>query len=124
MLLINVWATWCGPCIEEFPSLVSINRMYRLRDFQFISISADNPQKKDKVLKMLQSLHAANTNYLFNSDDKYQLIDAIDPKWTGAIPYTILVEPGGRIVYANQGEIDPSGLKTKIVENKLIGRYY
>ena len=98
--------------------------MYRRRDFQFISISADNPEKKDKVLKMLRSLHAANTNYLFNSDDKYKLIDAIDVKWNGAIPYTILVEPGGKIVYANQGEIDPSELKTKIVDNKLIGRYY
>jgi peroxiredoxin len=124
LLLINVWATWCGPCVNEFPSLVAINRMYRRRDFQFISISADNPEKKDKVLKMLRSLHAANTNYLFNSDDKYKLIDAIDVKWNGAIPYTILVEPGGKIVYANQGEIDPSELKTKIVDNKLIGRYY
>jgi len=124
LLLINVWATWCGPCVNEFPSLVSINRMYRQRDFQFISISADNPEKKDKVLKMLQSLHAANTNYLFNSDDKYKLIDAVDAKWSGSIPYTILVEPGGRIVYANTGEIDPSELKTKIVDNKLIGRYY
>src|SRR5664279_603893 len=123
LLLINVWATWCGPCVNEFPSLVAINRMYRRRDFQFISISADNPEKKDKVLKMLRSLHAANTNYLFNSDDKYKLIDAIDVKWNGAIPYTILVEPGGKIVYANQGEIDPSELKTKIVDNKLIGRY-
>jgi len=124
LLLINVWATWCGPCVNEFPSLVAINRMYRQRDFQFISISADNPEKKDKVLKMLQSLHAANTNYLFNSDDKYKLIDAVDAKWSGSIPYTILVEPGGRIIYANTGEIDPSELKTKIVDNKLIGRYY
>ena len=124
LLLINVWATWCGPCVNEFPSLVTINRMYRNRDFQFISVSADNSEKKDKVLKMLQTLQAANTNYLFNSDDKYKLIDAIDAKWNGAIPYTILVEPGGKIVYANQGEIDPSELKTKIVDNKLIGRYY
>lgn len=124
LLLINVWATWCGPCVNEFPSLVAINRMYRQRDFQFISISADNPEKKEKVLKMLHTLHAANTNYLFNSDDKYKLIDAVDAKWNGALPYTILVEPGGTIVYAKQGEINPSELKTKIVNNKLIGRYY
>jgi thiol-disulfide isomerase/thioredoxin len=124
LLLINVWATWCGPCVNEFPSLVIINRMYRLRDFQFISISADDPTKKNKVLQFLKSVHAANTNYLYNSDDKYKLIDAIDPNWGGALPYTILVEPGGKIVYEKEGAIDPMELKTKIVEDKMIGRYY
>jgi peroxiredoxin len=124
LLLIDVWATWCGPCVNEFPSLVDINRMYRRRDFQFISISADDPAKKPKVLKMLQSLHAANSNYLFNSDDKYALIDAVDTAWNGALPYTMLVEPGGKIVYSQQGPVDPQALKTAIVNDKLIGRYY
>ena len=122
--LINVWATWCGPCVNELPSFVSINRMYRQRDFEFITISADNPEKKDKVLKSLQKLMLSNTNYLFNSDDKYKLIEAVDPNWAGALPYTILVEPGGKIVYAKQGPIDPMEMKTMIVENKMIGRYY
>jgi thiol-disulfide isomerase/thioredoxin len=124
LLLINVWATWCGPCVNEFPSLVVINRMYRLRDFKFISISADNPEKKNKVLEFLESVHAANTNYLYNAEDKYKLIDAIDANWGGALPYTILVEPGGKIVYSKGGPIDPSELKTKVVEDKMIGRFY
>lgn len=122
--LINIWATWCGPCVTEFHSFVEINRMYRMRDFEFISISADNPQKKDKVLKFLQEEHASNTNYLFSVEDKYKLIEAIDPKWQGALPYTILVEPGGKIVYAKQGTIHAAEMKTKIVDNPLIGRFY
>lgn len=122
--LINIWATWCGPCVNEFPSFVVINRMYRLRDFEFISISADNPEKKDKVLKFLKSVHAANTNYLYNADDKYKLIEAVDPNWGGALPYTILVEPGGKIVYAKEGPINAMEMKTKIVEDKMIGRFY
>ena len=122
--LINVWATWCGPCVNELPSFVVINRMYRKRDFEFITISADDPQKKDKVLKSLKSLQAANTNYLFNDDDKYKLIEAIDPNWSGALPYTVVVEPGGKIVYAKQGTIDAMEMKTMIVENKMIGRFY
>jgi peroxiredoxin len=122
--LINIWATWCGPCVNELPSFVAINRMYRKRDFEFITVSADTPEKKDKVLKSLKKLQAANTNYLFSMDDKYKLIEAVDPKWNGALPYTILVEPGGKIVYANQGTIDPLEMKTMIVENKLIGRFY
>ena len=122
--LINVWATWCGPCVAEFQEFVSINRMYRRRDFEFISISADEPAKKEKALQFLQKQEASNTNYIFSTDDKYKLIEAIDPNWQGALPYTLLVEPGGRIVYAKEGPIDPAALKKAIVDNRLIGRYY
>jgi peroxiredoxin len=121
--LINVWATWNGPCTKEFPEFITINRMYRDRDFEFISISADDPGKKPKVLKFLQKQEASNQNYIFNQEDKYKLIEAIDPGWQGALPYTILVEPGGKIIYSNQGPIDPAGLKKIIVDNHLIGRY-
>jgi thiol-disulfide isomerase/thioredoxin len=122
--LINVWATWCGPCISEFPDFITMNRMYRGRDFEFISISADDPTAKDKVLKFLKGKEASNTNYLFSVDDKYKLIEAVDPKWQGALPYTILVEPGGKIVYGKQGTIDVAEMKRTIVENPMIGRYY
>lgn len=122
--LINVWATWCGPCVQEFPEFVSIDRMYRERDFEFISVSADKPDKKAKALEFLKKKEASNKNYLFSSDDKYALIEAIDPKWQGALPYTILVEPGGKIVYSKQGVIDVLEMKRRIVENRLIGRYY
>jgi thiol-disulfide isomerase/thioredoxin len=122
--LINVWATWCGPCVVEFPEFVSINRMYRRRDFEFISVSADKPDKKDKALNFLKKSQASNKNYIFNSEDKYKLIEAIDPNWQGALPYTLLIEPGGNVVYRIQNTIKPQELKKKIVENKYIGRYY
>ncbi|MBL7698836.1 MAG: redoxin family protein [Chitinophagaceae bacterium] len=122
--LINIWATWCGPCVTEFPEFIKINRMYNARDFEFITISADKPDKKDKVLKFLKEKQAANKNYLFSSDNKYAMIEAVDPKWQGALPYTVLVEPGGKIVYAKQSIIDPLQMKKTIVENKYIGRVY
>jgi thiol-disulfide isomerase/thioredoxin len=122
--LINVWATWCGPCVVEYPEFITMNRMYRGRDFEFISISADEPAKKDKALKFLQQQQSSVSNYIFSVDDKYKLIEAIDPKWQGALPYTILVEPGGKIVYAKQGAIDAAMIKKMIVENRVIGRYY
>ena len=98
--------------------------MYRKRDFEFISVSADKPEKKDKVLQFLKKQQASNTNYIYSGDDKYKLIEAIDPNWQGALPYTILVEPGGKIVYAKQGTIQPRLMKKTIVENRLLGRYY
>ncbi|HEY4323639.1 MAG TPA: redoxin family protein [Mucilaginibacter sp.] len=122
--LINVWATWCGPCVAEFSDFITMNRMYRDRSFEFVSISADDPANKDKALKFLQKKQASATNYIFSVDDKYKLIEAIDPKWEGALPYTILVEPNGKIVYAHQGAIDPMELKRIIVDSPYIGRVY
>lgn len=122
--LINIWATWCGPCVTEFPDLIIIDRMYRGRPFEFISISADKPGKKDDVLKFLQKQQASNKNYIFNKDDVYQLIEAVDPDWQGALPYTLLIEPGGKIIYRKQDMINPLEMKKLIVDNKYIGRYY
>ena len=122
--LINLWATWCGPCITEFPDLVIIDRMYRGRPFEFITISADKQARKGDVLKFLQKQQASNKNYIFNKDDVYELIEAIDPDWQGALPYTLLIEPGGKILYKKQDTIDPLEMKKLIVGNKYIGRYY
>ncbi len=122
--LISIWATWCGPCITEFPDLVIIDRMYRGRPFEFITISADKQARKADALKFLQKQQASNKNYIFNKDDVYELIEAVDPSWKGALPYTMLIEPGGKIVYKKQDMIDPHAIKKLIVGNKYIGRYY
>lgn len=122
--LINVWATRCAPCVIEYPELVKLQRMYGNRAFEFISLSADNLKNSDKVLDFLASKHSALQNYIFETDDKYALIEAVDPEWNGALPYTMLIEPGGKIIYSNQGTVDLLELKRTIVENPLIGRYY
>lgn len=122
--LINVWATWCGPCIIELPDFVTINRMYRRRDFELVTICADKMKKKANALATLTRLQVSSTNYIFNSDDIYNLIELVDPKWQGGLPYTLLVEPGGKIIYAKHGGIQPTAMKKLIVEHPLIGRYY
>ena len=122
--LINIWAAWCGPCVVEFPEFVTMNRMYRGRDFEFVSVCLDDLEKKDKALKFLKEKQASNKNYIFNIDNKYAFIESIDPKWQGALPYTMIVEPGGKIVYAQQNIIDPAKIKKLIVDNPIIGRYY
>jgi len=122
--LINIWATWCGPCVEEYPSFIEMYRMYKSRDFEFVSVSADDPDKYEKVLKFLKSKNSAVKNYLFGVDNKYKLIEAIDPNWQGALPYTILVEPGGKIIYSKQGAVNVTEMKKLIVDHPMIGRFY
>ena len=122
--LINVWATWCGPCIIEYPEFLILQRMYGARDFEFVSISADKPDQKDKALKFLKEKQSGVKNYIFSKDDIYALIEAVDPQWNGALPYTLLVDPDGKKVWTHQGQVDFLALKRAIVEHPMIGRYY
>ena len=122
--LINVWATWCIPCVQEFSELVTLNRMYRDRGFQLVSISMDDAPARKKALSFLEKKQSSSPNYIFTGDDKYKLIEVIDPKWQGALPYSLLVEPGGKIVYARQGTINPEELKKIIFDSPYMGRIY
>lgn len=124
LLLINVWATWCAPCVMELPDLIDLQRMYGNRNFEFITLSADNPSKYSEALKLLQSKHSAVQNYIYANEDRYQMMELIDPEWNGSLPYSLLVEPGGKIIYRNQGLVDLLALKRTIVNHPLIGRYY
>lgn len=122
--LINLWATWCGPCVAEFPELVTIMHLYRDRGLEFVTISADDPSRKDKALSFLKGKQASGPNYLYTGDDKYKMIEAVDPKWDGALPYTMLVNPDGKIIYGKQGIIDPEALKKIIWDDPTMGRIY
>jgi len=120
--LINFWATWCAPCVAEFPELIEINRNFRKRKFEMVTISLDSPAKEAAVLKFLKKTYASTKNYHFNADDKYNLIEAVDKEWPGSLPYTIIVKPGGGILYKKLGTIDPPKVRKIIVE--YLGRYW
>jgi thiol-disulfide isomerase/thioredoxin len=120
--LVNLWATWCGPCVIEFPEFVTMQRMYGARDFEFVSVCTDGLKKKEKVLEFLKSKGAATKNYFYSAEDKYQLIESVDKNWSGAIPYTLLIAPGGEIIYTHEGIIDPLEVKREII--KKIGRFF
>jgi peroxiredoxin len=120
--LIVVWSAMDNNSTTAFPKFVDMNRMYRRRDFQFISINADGATGSDKALSFLKQSQASATNFIFNGNGKLNTL--IDPNWNGALPCALLVEPGGKIVYAKYGAIDAAEVKKAIVDDKIIGRYY
>jgi peroxiredoxin len=119
---INVWASWCGPCAREFPDLVEIYRMYRGREFEMVGINIESLEEKAKVQAFLEKNQASYPNYIYSGKDTYALIDAVDPKWEGPIPYTLIVKPGGEVLYRHLGTIEPLEVKKVIVG--YLGRTY
>jgi peroxiredoxin len=120
--LVNVWATWCGPCVTEFPDLVALHRTYRGRNVEVVTISADQPEMKETALEFLTKEQASSRNVVFDKGDPYALIDLVDPEWRGALPHTILIAPGGKVIHRSEGAFDMLRVKKAIVG--YIGRYY
>jgi thiol-disulfide isomerase/thioredoxin len=135
--LFNLWATWCGPCVEEFPELVTLSRQFEGRGFDLITISQDEPAQIKTVLDFLRSEHAAlgkraevsvkdegrhTNNYVYSGSSTDELAAALDPKWDGTVPYSVLIGPGGKIVYRVSGEIDLTEMRRQIVGQ--LGRFY
>jgi len=113
--VINLWATWCGPCVSEFDELIETNLRFRHRDFELVTVAAQFPQEEAKVLRFLKQHHASTRNYIFGDSDKYALLEAIDPEWNGALPHTLVIAPDGKVVHRQTGALDFLELRRAIL---------
>lgn len=135
--LFNVWATWCGPCVKEFPELVATQRKFGLREFELITISMDDPKEMPAVKAFLEKHNAIvpeklkpslkvegrkGNAYVFNEASSEALMQALDSEWPGPIPHTLVVAPGGEVIFRHNGVVDGDELRAKILEH--MGRFY
>lgn len=135
--LVNVWATWCAPCVEEFPDLVSMARRFSNRDFELVTISMDLPKLEPQVKAFLAKQHVVPSarlkklleaegrptlNFLYHGASSDAIVKALDPEWPGPLPHSVLIAPGGKVVWRHNGRVDAEELKNKILE--FLGTYY
>ncbi|MDQ3180197.1 MAG: TlpA family protein disulfide reductase [Acidobacteriota bacterium] len=113
-LLINFWATWCDPCREEFPDLVKIDADYRGK-IDFITISLDDLEDiNGAVPRFLAGMKAEMPAYLLNTDNEEAAIGSVSKDWQGGLPFTLLLNEKGEIVYNRQGKVVIETLRTEI----------
>jgi thiol-disulfide isomerase/thioredoxin len=127
--LVNFWATWCPPCVKEFPALVSLSRQYNNRDFELVTVSMDEPTRESKVLEFLRRQGAGMTDkvlasiqqdgrrtnhYLFAGKNSDEIPATFDPEWPGPLPYTVLIAPSGKIVWRCAGAVDLAAAREAI----------
>ena len=114
VVLVNFWATYCSPCRKEMPQLVALEARLRARGFQFVTISADEPEQSAEALQFLQGVKAPAPLYVKRANDDDKFINAIEPKWSGALPATFLYDRQGRKVRSFFGELDMQALTTAV----------
>jgi peroxiredoxin len=117
LVLVNFWATWCAPCIGEFPELQTIYRMYRGRGLELVTVSANTPEQKSTVLDFLREHHASSSNHQFATGDTDALQAAFDPLTPAALPFTVLLAPDGEVLHQQLGEADIPALRRAILAN-------
>jgi thiol-disulfide isomerase/thioredoxin len=115
VVLLNVWATWCTPCREEFPDLLRLEREHRARGLRLVLISGDFDSELPAVRRFLTAQGVDFLTYLKQGDDM-PFIDGLDARWTGALPATLLYDGAGRGLWFHEGRAAYDTLKTRIEE--------
>jgi peroxiredoxin len=123
LLLVNFWATWCGPCTAEFPELQKMVRMYAKRALDIVTVSINTPDEKKMVLSFLNEQHAINKNLLWSTNDAAEAVSAFGTDWSGGVPYTILIGMNGEVLYKTQGAMDPIAVRRAILKHLPDDRY-
>ena len=114
VVLVDFWATWCDPCRAEMPQLVRLAARYQARGLELATVSCDEPEQEAGAVAFLQKNGAPAPHYVKHATNDEKFIDAIDPKWSGALPALFLYDRQGRLVKSFVGETDMAALEAAV----------
>ncbi len=118
VVLVNVWATWCEPCRQEFPDLLRLRRALAGRGLDLILVSADFDNQLPQVRSFLARQGVDFTTY-FKSEGDMSFINGMDPTWSGSLPATFVYDRSGTLRDFWEGPATYDKLLGKV--NKLLG---
>ena len=102
-VLVNVWATWCAPCKEEFPDLLHVARELAPKGLRLVLVSVDFPEAGSGTQDFLTSQGVDFPTFLRTGKDE-TFVDELEPQWSGAIPVTLLYDANGKLVRFWEGK--------------------
>lgn len=115
VVVVNFWATWCGPCVVEFPEFVKLDEEYRGKDVRFVHISADDiAEIKTQVIPFLKEQKSRADQFIQDTDDPQEMVDAVYKDWPGILPATFVYDKTGKLVFHRFGIIDRDVLIAEI----------
>ena len=114
-VLVNIWATWCQPCVEELPELLALRRDFRDRGFELLLVSADFDSELPQVRAFLAGQGIDFPTY-FKSEKDQAFINALSRDWSGALPASFLYGPAGELRQFWQGQTTRADLEQPIRE--------
>lgn len=98
VVVLNLWATWCGPCVHEFPDLIRLDRAYRSRGVTVIGLSLDDPERAGQLVPaFLAKQRATFPVYTLKPGDPQAVVRVFDKYWSGSIPVTYVFDRTGRL---------------------------
>ncbi len=98
VVLVNLWATWCKPCIKEIPDLVRLQQKYHDKKFTVIAVSLDDLEDLDsKVRPFIREKSPDFIHYLQKEDDPEKFVSVMDSAWEGIVPTNFLFDREGKL---------------------------
>lgn len=109
--VLNFWATWCKPCLEEMPELVRFYREHQSKGVSFVSVSADHPDDlMERVRPYVERQRIPFAVWVVGGESPDELVQAIDPQWQGSLPATFVFDASGTRRQAWYGKVEFSDL--------------